>query len=83
MSRINEIVTDLKYQYPTHPSTFGPCSNEHCGGSARGSRVCAGCLEDELSELTDSATAARIRRMIRNLAYFEIEAYELDSRKAN
>ena len=78
-SKQQEIYTlcwSIRYQYPTGATTMGDCSNK-CGDSARGAKVCADCLVEELAELTTVNFAYAYRRYIKNSAIAAGHAIEL------
>ena len=76
--RIANLVSKIWYQHPFWPSTFGPCANDGCSGSARGCRECKDCLKKQLSALTSEEFAtdfyqalADVRKCEHRLVYGE------------
>ncbi len=49
--KFNNLLYELRRNYPQYPSTFGVCSKFECNNSARGSGRCASCIADEIAEL--------------------------------
>ena len=76
--KIANLVSDIWYQHPFWPSTFGPCANDGYNESARGGRECKKCLKKQLSALTSEEFAtdfyqalADVRRCEHKLVYGE------------
>lgn len=74
--RIANLISAIWYQHPFWPSTFGPCANDGCSGSARGSRECKQCLKKQLADLTCKELADEffhVLAMCRNLEHELVE----------
>jgi hypothetical protein len=63
MSDLDSLLHLLRRSYPEYPSTFNPCRNE-CGNSARGSGLCAACIEDEIAKISSPVLAGKLHNAI-------------------
>ena len=64
---IANLISAIWYQHPFWPSTFGPCANDGCSESARGSRECKKCLGKQLSALTNEEFATDFLQLLANV----------------
>lgn len=73
---LNEIRNDIWRQFPSWPSTFGPC---HCGGRkpARGGGICLDCAKVELADIVGQPEADAYVSMIQAIRRKEHEQDEL------
>ena len=65
--QIANLVSDIWYQHPFWPTTFGPCANDGCQGRARGCRECKECLKKQLSALTSEEFATDFYQALANV----------------
>lgn len=75
MNKIQQLISDLKYQHPAGVTTYGACANE-CGELARGDRSCHICISAELTKLLGADLAERLCLAVYCMARVEAEALE-------
>ncbi len=72
--RLEQIVSDLHYQYPwSQVTTNSQCPD--CGGASRGGRRCSNCLTIELAKMVGDALAREYQRQVALLRqmYWQME----------
>lgn len=69
--KIANLISEIWYQHPFWPTTFGPCSNEGCPETARGGRKCKKCLQKQLSALTSEEFATEFFQLLGDVRKYE------------
>jgi len=72
---LNEIKSDIWYQFPRGVTTVGPCPI--CGKASRGSHLCLDCLSKKLSELVGDELAWKYIDGIKTLRKIENEMEDI------
>lgn len=71
--KLSTLFYDIKYQFPTGCTTFGPC--QRCNKSARGGRVCESCLEADLAKAVGEKAAEVYLGCLDAISAIERDAY--------
>lgn len=77
LRQYNELLNQLRRQYPDYPATFSRCKTERCGTIARGAGLCRGCIEILLSHLVGYESAKRLHDAIKLQATINNDVREM------